>query len=64
MRFQPRLGRYFSAVVDNIVTIFDVETQARVHSLRVSLYLKLCNLQNIGHVVLFIDDHCSSLFYI
>ncbi|XP_004138746.1 transcriptional corepressor LEUNIG isoform X2 [Cucumis sativus] len=34
MRFQPRLGRYFSAVVDNIVTIFDVETQARVHSLR------------------------------
>ncbi|XP_050938176.1 transcriptional corepressor LEUNIG isoform X2 [Cucumis melo] len=34
MRFQPRLGRYFAAVVDNIVSIFDVETQARLHSLR------------------------------
>ncbi|KAG7029777.1 Transcriptional corepressor LEUNIG, partial [Cucurbita argyrosperma subsp. argyrosperma] len=32
LRFQPRLGRYFAAAVDNIVSIFDVETQARLHS--------------------------------
>lgn len=64
MRFQPRLGRYFAASVDNIVSIFDVETQARLHSLQVSLYLKLCHLPKICHMLLFIDVHYSSVFYI
>ncbi|KAK4755895.1 hypothetical protein SAY87_009652 [Trapa incisa] len=28
MRFQPRLGRYLAATAENVVSIFDVETQA------------------------------------
>ncbi|XP_037492792.1 transcriptional corepressor LEUNIG-like [Jatropha curcas] len=32
IRFQPRLGRYLAAANENVVNIFDVETQARVSS--------------------------------
>ncbi|KAL8138444.1 hypothetical protein V2J09_004445 [Rumex salicifolius] len=28
MRFQPRLGRYIAAAAENVISIFDVETQA------------------------------------
>jgi len=34
MRFQPRLGRYLAAAAENIVSIFDVETQACRYSLK------------------------------
>ncbi|KAL9313322.1 hypothetical protein ACSQ67_018774 [Phaseolus vulgaris] len=34
MRFQPRLGRYLAAAAENIVSIFDVETQACRFSLK------------------------------
>lgn len=37
MRFQPRLGRYLAAAAENIVSIFDVETQACRYSLKVGL---------------------------
>ncbi|KAM7258227.1 hypothetical protein ACFE04_013968 [Oxalis oulophora] len=33
MRFQPRVGRYLAAAVENLVSILDVETQAIRHSL-------------------------------
>ncbi|KAL0903815.1 hypothetical protein M5K25_025868 [Dendrobium thyrsiflorum] len=34
MRFQPRLGRYLAAAAENIVSVLDVETQSRLHSLQ------------------------------
>ncbi|KAL2346779.1 hypothetical protein Fmac_000779 [Flemingia macrophylla] len=34
VRFQPRLGRYLAAAAENIVSIFDVETQACLYFLR------------------------------
>ncbi|KAG5018665.1 hypothetical protein JHK87_014520 [Glycine soja] len=34
MRFQPRLGRYLAAAAENIVSIFDVETQVCRYSLK------------------------------
>lgn len=38
MRFQPRLGRYLAAAAENIVSIFDVETQVCRYSLKVCLH--------------------------
>ncbi|EPS68633.1 hypothetical protein M569_06134 [Genlisea aurea] len=34
VRFQPRLGRYLAAAFENVVSVFDVETQACRHSLK------------------------------
>ncbi|CAH9122193.1 unnamed protein product [Cuscuta epithymum] len=34
VRFQPRLGRFIAAAAENVVSIFDVETQSRRHSLK------------------------------
>lgn len=34
VRFQPRAGRYLAASADNVVTIFDIESETRVHSLQ------------------------------
>lgn len=34
VRFQPRSGRLLAAAADNVVTIFDIESQTRVHSLQ------------------------------
>lgn len=34
MRFQPRHGRYLAAVAENLISIFDVETQACLHRLQ------------------------------
>lgn len=39
LRFQPRLGRYLAAAADNVVSIFDVETQARRQTLQVEFLL-------------------------
>eukprot|EP01018_Ginkgo_biloba_P009921 Gb_06853 [translate_table: standard] len=34
MRFQPRAGQLLAAAADNVVSIFDVETDSCIHSLR------------------------------
>lgn len=35
MRFQPRQGRLLAAAAENVVSIFDVETETCVHTLQV-----------------------------
>lgn len=35
MRFQPRVGRLLAAAAENVVSIFDVETETCIHSLQV-----------------------------
>ncbi|RDX67890.1 Transcriptional corepressor LEUNIG, partial [Mucuna pruriens] len=42
IRFQPRIGRYLAAAAHNIVSIFDVETQAGLYSLKGHVYAVLC----------------------
>lgn len=37
IRFQPRLGKYLAAAEDYAVSVLDVETQACLHLLQVSL---------------------------
>ena len=37
VRFQPRTGQYLAAATENVVGIYDVETETCVHSLQVSL---------------------------
>ena len=37
VRFQPRTGQYLAAATENVVGIYDVETETCVHSLQVTL---------------------------
>lgn len=39
MRFQPRAGRLLAAAAENVVSIFDVESETRIHSLQVMINL-------------------------
>ena len=35
VRFQPRIGQLLAAAAENVVSIFDVETERRTHLLQV-----------------------------
>ncbi|XVF38027.1 hypothetical protein REPUB_Repub20aG0062300 [Reevesia pubescens] len=41
VRFQPRIGQLLAAAADNVVSIFDVETDRRTHLLQVEVLLNL-----------------------
>lgn len=38
VRFQPRIGQLLAAAAENLVSIFDVETDRRTHLLQVEYY--------------------------
>ena len=41
MRFQPRIGQLLAAAAENVVSIFDVETDRQTHSLRVGYHYQI-----------------------
>ena len=41
MRFQPRQGRLLAAAAENVVSIYDVESETCVHTLQV-FFLSVC----------------------
>lgn len=44
MRFQPRQGRLLAAAAENVVSIYDVESETCVHTLQVFFFLQFSAL--------------------
>jgi hypothetical protein len=46
VRFQPSIGELLAAATENIVSVFDVETDRRMHTLQVT-YISLTEIINL-----------------
>ena len=48
VRFQPNIGQYLAAAAENVVSIFDVETDRKIYTLQVVQYTSITSITSFS----------------